>query len=29
MTDEIGINRLSRRAFLRAGLVFGLSLIHI
>jgi uncharacterized protein (DUF1501 family) len=23
MTDEIGINRLSRRAFLRAGLVFG------
>ena len=23
MTEEIGINRLSRRAFLRAGLVFG------
>ncbi|MBO0682678.1 MAG: DUF1501 domain-containing protein [Candidatus Dormibacteraeota bacterium] len=23
MTDEIGINRLSRRAFLKAGLVFG------
>src|SRR2546427_10850915 len=23
MTEEIGINRLNRRAFLRAGLVFG------